>query len=72
MSFTFVFGAYSAYILVKTHSLFASILLHSYCNCIGFPKIDQIFNEKRTEVKNKLLIVYSIGIISFFLVLFWV
>lgn len=70
MSFTFVFGAYSAFILVKTQSLFASILLHSYCNCIGFPKIDQVFSEKNTEIKNKFLRVYTIGILSFFGVLY--
>ena len=69
MSFTFIFGLYSAVILTKTHSIFACILLHSYCNSLGFPKISEVVREPNPAIKNKLLGAYLIGIVLFFVMM---
>ena len=66
MSFTFIFGLYSAIILIKTHSILACIVLHSYCNTVGFPKIPEVLKEVDPSVKYRLLGGYFIGIIFFF------
>lgn len=71
MSFTFVFGVYSSAILVKTQSIFASIVLHSYCNLLGFPKINQIPKEKDPNVRGKVYAAYLIGLFVFFIVIIW-
>jgi len=64
MGFTFIFGLYSSYLLVKTQTLYSCILLHSYCNWMGFPRIGEAFEN------NKILTIYIIGISSFFVLIF--
>jgi hypothetical protein len=36
--FTSLFGVYAGVVLLKTQSLIATILLHSYCNFLGPPR----------------------------------
>ena len=49
MSFTLIFGMYSALILSRTKNILACISLHSQCNFFGFPKIFLISDRPRSE-----------------------
>lgn len=48
--FTFIFGFYAATVFLKTRSLISVILLHSYCNYLGFPKLKEIFNNTKINI----------------------
>lgn len=43
--YTTVFGAYSAFLFVRTGHLAGPFICHSFCNYMGFPEIGQIFNH---------------------------
>lgn len=53
MSFTFIFGSYSAFILTKTKSIFSCFTLHSFCNLMGFPNIAEVFEMHSDDKKSK-------------------
>ncbi|KAL9647061.1 hypothetical protein ABK040_016535 [Willaertia magna] len=58
LSYTFIFGLYCGYLLDKTKSSLAAIILHAYCNVMGLPNF--------MAMKNPLIgISYVIGLISF-------
>jgi len=40
MSFTLVFGLYSAFVFMQSKSIVSAIILHFYCNTLGFPQIN--------------------------------
>ncbi|EEP78256.1 hypothetical protein UREG_03101 [Uncinocarpus reesii 1704] len=37
--YTTIFGWYAAFVYLRTGSLFAVILIHSFCNCCGLPRL---------------------------------
>ncbi|CAH2094699.1 unnamed protein product [Euphydryas editha] len=43
-SFTTVFGAYSAYLFLRTGHLFAPVIAHIFCNHLGFPNFFEVFH----------------------------
>ncbi|CAD8153246.1 unnamed protein product [Paramecium octaurelia] len=65
LMFTFIFGFYAATVFLKTRSLISVILLHSYCNYLGFPKLKQIFSNTKINII-KILVVYFVGIVFFY------
>lgn len=38
LSYTSLFGAYATFLFLRTGSLFAVILVHAFCNCMGLPR----------------------------------
>jgi prenyl protein peptidase len=63
-AFTYVFGIYSGYIFIQTRSIWPSIILHSYCNLLGFPQLSLCFNgSKRDKIIS--IIGYSSGLLMF-------
>ncbi|WEW61919.1 CAAX prenyl protease [Emydomyces testavorans] len=38
-TYTTIFGWYAAFLYLRTGSLFAVILVHSFCNCCGLPRL---------------------------------
>jgi len=47
MSYTYVFGVLSAYLLLSSGHVVASIAGHMLCNAIGFPDLDAVVSADR-------------------------
>ncbi|KAG8676715.1 CAAX prenyl protease [Fusarium poae] len=39
LSYTSLFGAYATFLFLRTGSLLAVVLVHTFCNCMGFPRL---------------------------------
>jgi len=64
VSYTYIFGILSMYLLLRTGSLVGVILSHSFCNVIGFPEFSFVkFHSSRDNI---LAGIYILGIILFF------
>eukprot|EP01137_Pigoraptor_chileana_P028969 Opistho-2@13522 len=46
--YTSVFGLYSAFLLVRTGSIFGPIVSHIFCNMMGFPRFGEISEHKHS------------------------
>ncbi|XP_072345474.1 CAAX prenyl protease 2 isoform X2 [Scyliorhinus torazame] len=66
-SYTAVFGAYTAFIFIRTGHLIGPVLCHSFCNYMGFPAIGAALDHPR---KVTIFFFYLLGVILFFLLLF--
>uniref|UniRef100_A0A4W3IX80 CAAX prenyl protease 2 n=1 Tax=Callorhinchus milii TaxID=7868 RepID=A0A4W3IX80_CALMI len=66
-SYTAVFGAYTAFIFIRTGHLIGPVLCHSFCNYMGFPAIGAAFDHPQ---KLTILLFYLLGVSLFFLLLF--
>jgi prenyl protein peptidase len=53
---TFVFGAYSSMVMVRTESFWAVALLHSYCNLIGGPQYSDNFGDRQNKYLKNLYV----------------
>ncbi len=69
MSYTTVFGIYSAFLFLRTGHLMAPVIAHGFCNFMGFPDLAEVANRPPRE---RLLfsVLYLIGMVVFFLLLF--
>ncbi|CAL8377082.1 CAAX prenyl protease 2 [Gadus morhua] len=66
-SYTAVFGAYTAFIFIRTGHLIGPVMCHSFCNYMGFPAVSAALDHPhRTTV----LACYLLGVGLFFLLLF--
>ncbi|KAM8940551.1 CAAX prenyl protease 2 [Pelodytes ibericus] len=66
-SYTAVFGAYSAFIFIRTGHLIGPVLCHSFCNYIGFPAVFTALDHPRCTT---ILLFYALGVVLFFLLLY--
>ncbi|GAB6031592.1 hypothetical protein CHUAL_009356 [Chamberlinius hualienensis] len=67
--YTTIFGAYSAFLFLRTGHFIAPLVVHSFCNHMGFPSIDEIpqySQPKRTIVS----IAYVTGLLLWCRLLF--
>ncbi|KAG5977275.1 hypothetical protein E4U55_006920 [Claviceps digitariae] len=39
LSYTTLFGAYATFLFLRTGSLLAVVLVHTFCNCMGLPRL---------------------------------
>lgn len=46
MTYTTLFGAYSAFLFVRTGHLAAPCIVHAFCNHMGFPDFSEVFTYK--------------------------
>jgi len=67
MSYTTVFGAYSAFLFLRTGHLIGPVLCHCFCNLMGFPEFGAIASSKFPKV---VAVTYVIGLKIFLLLLF--
>ncbi|XP_020896794.1 CAAX prenyl protease 2 [Exaiptasia diaphana] len=44
--YTTIFGAYSAFLFVRTGNLAGPVICHSFCNFMGFPPLDEVPHSK--------------------------
>ncbi|XP_028284866.1 CAAX prenyl protease 2 [Parambassis ranga] len=66
-SYTAVFGAYTAFIFIRTGHLIGPVLCHSFCNYMGFPAISTALEHPH---RLTVLSSYLLGVFLFFLFLF--
>ncbi|XP_071502583.1 CAAX prenyl protease 2-like [Diadema antillarum] len=66
--YTTVFGAYSAFLFVRTGHLAGPFICHSFCNYMGFPEIGQVFNH---SPRNRAIIIatFVVGLVLFLFLL---
>uniref|UniRef100_A0A3Q3XEX4 CAAX prenyl protease 2 n=1 Tax=Mola mola TaxID=94237 RepID=A0A3Q3XEX4_MOLML len=66
-SYTAVFGAYTAFIFIRTGHLMGPVLCHSFCNYMGFPAISTVLEHPH---RISILSSYLLGVFLFLLLLF--
>ncbi|KAJ3585239.1 hypothetical protein NHX12_013960 [Muraenolepis orangiensis] len=66
-SYTAVFGAYTAFIFIRTGHLIGPVLSHSFCNYMGFPTVSTVLDHPH---RSTVLACYLLGVGLFFLLLF--
>lgn len=67
ISYTTIFGAYSAFLFLRTGHLIGPVICHSFCNLMGFPDFDRISDSEYPKVVGSCFV---IGLVSFLLLLF--
>ncbi|CAG8452909.1 4536_t:CDS:10 [Paraglomus brasilianum] len=67
-SFTSVFGWYASFLFLRTGSLIAPAVVHSFCNIMGFPSLD--VSRHSTGLKFATYLAYILGIYGFYYNLF--
>ncbi len=69
MSYTTIFGIYSAFLFLRTGHLMAPVIAHGFCNFMGFPDLAQLLS---LPAKERLVfsVVYLAGTVMFFLSLY--
>ncbi|KAI2651305.1 CAAX prenyl protease 2 [Labeo rohita] len=65
--YTYIFGAYTAFIFIRTGHLVGPMLCHSFCNQMGFPAIGSVLHHPQKPV---VLLSYQLGILLFLILLF--
>ena len=65
-AYTYIFGAYSSYLFLRTGNFFASFLSHAFCNVMGFPNFSEVVNEFGGFHRIFLIVSYVTGFVSFF------
>uniref|UniRef100_A0AAZ3P9F2 CAAX prenyl protease 2 n=1 Tax=Oncorhynchus tshawytscha TaxID=74940 RepID=A0AAZ3P9F2_ONCTS len=66
-SYTAVFGAYTAFIFIRTGHLVGPVLCHSFCNHMGFPALSTALEHRH---RLTILSCYLLGVLLFLLLLF--
>ncbi|KAG7280431.1 hypothetical protein CRUP_028171 [Coryphaenoides rupestris] len=66
-SYTAVFGAYTAFIFIRTGHLVGPVLCHSFCNYMGFPAVNAALDHPHRPT---VLTCYLLGVLLFLLGLF--
>lgn len=64
-SYTFIFGAYSALLLVKTGHFVAPFLAHAFCNLMGFPDFNEVLSHKNPK-KSILIFLFVAGVVLWY------
>ncbi|XP_048021272.1 CAAX prenyl protease 2 isoform X1 [Megalobrama amblycephala] len=66
-TYTSIFGAYTAFIFIRTGHLVGPVLCHSFCNWMGFPAIGSVLLHPQRPV---ILFFYQMGVLLFLILLF--
>ncbi|ELT88683.1 hypothetical protein CAPTEDRAFT_19281 [Capitella teleta] len=61
-SYTSVFGAYSAYIFLRTDHLVAPVIVHAFCNHMGLPNFQEVFAHSAPK-RYYLMISFVVGLL---------
>ncbi|XP_041467915.1 CAAX prenyl protease 2-like [Lytechinus variegatus] len=67
--YTTVFGAYSAFLFVRTGHLAGPFICHSFCNYMGFPEIGQVFQHSPRH-RAIITVTFIVGLLTFLLLLY--
>ena len=67
LAYTEIFGIYAGFVYIGTGSLWPAIALHSYCNLLGFPAFENLFDAKlRNSDRIIAGLLYVVGTILLF------
>ncbi|KAJ8008097.1 hypothetical protein DPEC_G00101230 [Dallia pectoralis] len=66
-SYTAVFGAYTAFLFIRTGHLVGPVLCHSFCNHMGFPALNAALEHPH---RISVISCYLLGVLLFLLLLF--
>ncbi len=69
MTYTTVFGAFSAFLFLRTGHLASAVVVHGFCNFMGFPDFNEVNNFKGGE-RIVHIALYFVGIAMFYQLLF--
>ncbi|KAG8230984.1 hypothetical protein J437_LFUL003942 [Ladona fulva] len=61
--YTTLFGAYSAFLFIKTGHLVAPFLAHAFCNHMGFPDFGELLSYKE-PVRSGLAVLFVVGLVG--------
>jgi len=64
-AYTTVFGIYSAYLFVRTGHLAACVLVHAFCNYMGFPDFGEVLSHQSLTKRLTLAGAYVGGLVAF-------
>ncbi|XP_044746907.1 CAAX prenyl protease 2 isoform X1 [Coccinella septempunctata] len=67
--FTTLFGAYSAFIFLRTGHFASIFVVHAFCNHMGFPNFEEVANYKGPK-KVTIISLFFVGLISWCYLLF--
>lgn len=70
-AYTYVFGVYSSYLFVRTGCFAPSFLIHSLCNLMGFPHVDELLSSSSSNhppllTRLSIFACYVVGFLLFF------
>ena len=68
-AYTTIFGMYSAFLFIRTGHLARCVLVHGFCNFMGFPDLVELVHQ---ESKKRLILstLFCVGVGLFYLALF--
>ncbi|XP_013107086.2 CAAX prenyl protease 2 [Stomoxys calcitrans] len=68
MTFTTLFGFYSAYLFARTGHFVAPVLVHAFCNLMGLPDVQELWQQQLWK-RILLIICYILGFVAWVFVL---
>ncbi|ESP02896.1 hypothetical protein LOTGIDRAFT_111054 [Lottia gigantea] len=69
LCYTTVFGAYSAFLFMRTGHVIAPILAHAFCNHMGFPVFGEVMGYQQ-PTRMKLIVAFIVGLIGWLSLLY--
>ncbi|XP_052767796.1 CAAX prenyl protease 2-like [Mya arenaria] len=70
MAFTSLFGAYSAFLFLRTGHLVAPVLVHAFCNHMGFPAFNEVLALEDTTLRRRVIAAFVVGLLAWMYLLF--
>ncbi|KAL5008582.1 hypothetical protein ScPMuIL_014163 [Solemya velum] len=67
--YTTVFGAYSAFLFLRTGHLMAPVIAHAFCNHMGFPAFNEIMGFQQS-VRHRIIACFVVGLVSWWFLLY--
>ncbi|XP_005089152.1 CAAX prenyl protease 2 [Aplysia californica] len=69
LGYTTVFGAYSAFLFLRTGHLMAPVIAHAFCNHMGFPSFGEVMGYP-SPTRHRLIALFVLGLVSWLLLLY--
>ncbi|XP_071079681.1 CAAX prenyl protease 2-like [Haliotis cracherodii] len=67
--YTTIFGAYSAFLFLRTGHLMAPVIAHAFCNHMGFPAFSEVMGYQK-PTRTKLVTFFVVGMLLWMVVLY--
>ncbi|KAL4238758.1 CAAX prenyl protease [Mactra antiquata] len=70
MAYTTVFGAYSAFLFLRTGHFIAPVLAHAFCNHMGFPAFNEVLAYNDKTLRWRLIAAFVFGLVAWIYLLY--
>ncbi|KAK3597340.1 hypothetical protein CHS0354_034583 [Potamilus streckersoni] len=70
MGYTTVFGFYTAFIFLRTGHVIAPIMVHAFCNHMGFPAFNEVMAYQDKSLRQRLMFSFGLGLILWIFLLY--